>query len=865
MKQQLYIEDHQLPETQDFQALKSSALDFLKTCSGSEWTNFNPSDPGITILDQVCFALTELGYCNDFPIEDILTNTKGRIVTKDQFYLPQTILTTSPVTADDYRKYLIDSNQEIKNAIVIASPGIPPYMRYIYHVFLLLDERLSETEKNDVCTAAYYSLNKSRNIGELFLGPQPVSVFPVAISGHIDIDNQAQLNETLAAINNAVQQYIFPTATQQGFDRLRQEGYTTSDIFDGPLLINGWFTPQTLGVKRSKLNAMDLMNIICKVKGVEQVGQLGLNVNGKAIDELIIPPGKLPSLDLQASLSADLKIVYKGHAVTANNIVKQTNKPHGIKTGNVYLDLVEQNDQVKSGRYRDIDSYYSIQNTFPAIFATGGDSSVGDSTKYVTAQTRQLKAYLTLFDQVLANQFAQLAGVRHLFSFRNSLTADPTDEMEYYSAMGVAQKAYPEYPAPYVYFSPTYYYRSLYDVPNIRPLLKDNDVKRFYSVQQTLTQVEQDSWEAFKHDPYNAYIHCLAEFIENESISITRRNAMLDHLLARHGESPLEIDEMLNGSVYSGDTAKDLVIFKSLYLQNLGLLSYFRQKGYNPLAAKKILPVPGSISPDFEEQILSGNNRDFIFDSSKIDHLEKLTVTDFDNYSAIELKLCLFFGLRIVYLNFILCNYSNPVQQDNIRHGMWMIMQRKGLILVENGLLQKNFSYQVIITKSVETGPWFQAGSSLNYNEAWEIVQAFTDEKDNTGDYENSGIVADGKQYKLTELKEPQEHNKFFKHIPGSSYYFTVKIDGKYELERFDEFPVFKSDLEFIFPAFILPPENEAFEKRIRYFLTQCLPVHLTYDVHFLGSEQLQAFIPAFIYCHNQLIFKPKHHHHGTA
>ncbi|RYU91650.1 hypothetical protein EWM62_06845 [Mucilaginibacter terrigena] len=587
MKQQLFIVDQPLPQTQDFQALKSAGLSFLKKHSGSEWTNFNPSDPGVTILDQVCFALTELGYCNDFPIEDILTDPRGRIVTNDEFYLPQAILTTSAVTTDDYRKYLIDSNKAIKNAIVIAYPAILPYMRYIYQAYLLLDERLTEKEKNDICTEAYYSLNKSRNIGELFFTPQPFGTFPFTISGRIDIDGTASVNQTLAAINNAIQQYIFPTAVQQGYDKLRQQGYDTSEIFDGPVLSNGWFTQETLGAPRLKLNIMDLMGVIGNVKGVSQVGQLTMYVYGQVMDQMMLSPGLLPHLDFPSSLLNGLSIIYKGAPIPANYKLTEPSKPRGINTGDVYLDMVDQKDQVKSGTYRDISSYYSIQNTFPAIFSVGGDAATGNPAQYSVAQSRQLKAYLTLFDQVLANQFAQLAGISRLFSFKNSLSADPTDEASYYSTLNTEQRVFPEYPAPYIYFSPTYYYRSLYDVPNIRPLLKDNDVKRFYTGQKTQKELDYDSWESFKHDPYNAYIHGLSEFIEDEKISITRRNAMLDHLLARHGESPLTIDHMLNGSVYSGNGSKDLVIFKSLYLQNLGLLSYFRQKGYNMLAAKK--------------------------------------------------------------------------------------------------------------------------------------------------------------------------------------------------------------------------------------------------------------------------------------
>ncbi|WP_129875908.1 hypothetical protein [Mucilaginibacter terrigena] len=218
----------------------------------------------------------------------------------------------------------------------------------------------------------------------------------------------------------------------------------------------------------------------------------------------------------------------------------------------------------------------------------------------------------------------------------------------------------------------------------------------------------------------------------------------------------------------------------------------------------------------------------------------------------------------MTYLNFILCNYGQTDQEANLCYAMWMITERKGLMLIENGLLQRNFTYQVIITRNLQDGPYFQVGNLLNYSQAWETVQVLTDNKEHQDDYESEGINVNGAHYSLVAASGDQQKNKYFKQVPDAAYYFTVKIDGKKEIEKFDEFPVFKSDLELIYPAFILPPDQPVFKKRIQYFLHQSLPVHLTYDIHFLGTEQLQAFIPAFMYWHNQLIFKQKHHH-GTA
>ena len=68
-----HIEDSKLPIELDYKALKEEGMAYIQKHSGNQWTNLNPSDPGITILNQLCYAFTELGYCANFPIKDILT------------------------------------------------------------------------------------------------------------------------------------------------------------------------------------------------------------------------------------------------------------------------------------------------------------------------------------------------------------------------------------------------------------------------------------------------------------------------------------------------------------------------------------------------------------------------------------------------------------------------------------------------------------------------------------------------------------------------------------------------------------------------------------------------------------------------
>ncbi|MGZ3750874.1 MAG: hypothetical protein ACXVAU_06345, partial [Mucilaginibacter sp.] len=72
------------------------------------WTDYNEHDPGITILEALCYAITELGYRTQLPMEDLLTDSNGQIPSSQTLYTAKNILTQSPLNIDDYRKLLID-------------------------------------------------------------------------------------------------------------------------------------------------------------------------------------------------------------------------------------------------------------------------------------------------------------------------------------------------------------------------------------------------------------------------------------------------------------------------------------------------------------------------------------------------------------------------------------------------------------------------------------------------------------------------------------------------------------------------------------------------------------------------------------
>ncbi|MBL0358425.1 MAG: hypothetical protein IPP72_16890 [Chitinophagaceae bacterium] len=696
-----YIIDTPLSPGQDFNGLKNEGLAFIQEHMGNEWTNLNPSDPGVTILEQLCYALTELGYCNDFEIQDILTNDKGQVDIKDQFYQPQEILTTAPVTLNDYRKYLIDTVAGVENAIVVKEENVVGSISYVYHTYLLIDPKYDSDSIPKICRAAHFYLNKSRNLGEFFSLPKALMPEKFLVAGIVEIDKQADLQIILQQIQQNINNYIFPKVVAEGYYSSSSSGIAVDEIFNGPLLNNGFILTESLGTKKNILLSIDMVALIRQVSGVVSVSGIAFSKEAGIVSQISCNNSAVLWLDIMTSVKSSLlKITVNGNEVAS--VLRDIAAPALIwdpvdEVGFVYGEKPV-NTTLQKGVYRDINAYYSIQNTFPAVFAVGADGPAPNASDFQVAQSRQLKGYLTLMDQLLANQFSQIANINRLFSFKNSLTGAPADLIQFMHLQDPFERDKNECPVPFINFSPVYFYQSLYDIPNIRPLLKDNRTYNFSEVPAPDDATNDKGWTEYKQDPYNAYMFGLMKITENDECNLDRRNDMLDHLLARHGESPLLIDEYINDAFYSGTLLQEKVIIKSLYLQNYDLLSYNRIKAYNYLGAEKlgIDKANSKALPDEAEAkttaffplnklIPEEYSVDNIINSGKINHVEKLTGVDFINYSSVELKLSMLFGLRPLYRNFI-SDKTGKIKEE-IDQAEWLITKRRGVIMIETGLL----------------------------------------------------------------------------------------------------------------------------------------------------------------------------------
>lgn len=97
-----------LEDAENYQLLRSKGMEYIEKLSSTLWTDYNTHDPGITILEALCYAITELGYRTGFDTRDLLATEDGTVTKNQAFFTARNVLTTEPVTVEDYRKLLAD-------------------------------------------------------------------------------------------------------------------------------------------------------------------------------------------------------------------------------------------------------------------------------------------------------------------------------------------------------------------------------------------------------------------------------------------------------------------------------------------------------------------------------------------------------------------------------------------------------------------------------------------------------------------------------------------------------------------------------------------------------------------------------------
>jgi hypothetical protein len=106
-----------VPDSSNYGLLRQKGLEYIQQLGSRLWTDYNIHDPGITMLEALCYAITDLGYRTSLDIRDLLALAYAESPGADgqypadkrqAFFTARSILTVNPWTTNDFRKLLIN-------------------------------------------------------------------------------------------------------------------------------------------------------------------------------------------------------------------------------------------------------------------------------------------------------------------------------------------------------------------------------------------------------------------------------------------------------------------------------------------------------------------------------------------------------------------------------------------------------------------------------------------------------------------------------------------------------------------------------------------------------------------------------------
>ena len=519
----------------DYASLRQEGLRLMERLAGQVWTDFNAHDPGITILEQFCYALTDLAYRIHYDLPDLLASGHaGTTTLQDGLFPPDQILPAAPLTLLDWRKMILDV-PGVKNAWVEkvgaeeANPlqlyyypdqnvlslqgdallAEPVLLKGLYRVFIDLSDLLyldgSAEEREGVVNEVVRRLHAQRGLGEDFVQIQQLDPQEIQIQARLEIDAVDDVERVLLQLYQAVADYISPPIPKFTLSQLLEKGQRINEIFDGPRLENGFIDSAALkqAQRRSELRVSDLIQVMMDVPGVKAVRTISLSAGGQTEDWLLkLDLSKTPKFDLTQS---SIQLERNSLNVSLDTAQVQRQYYQALREADQKTDLqgFQNLAGLISGQDRQVGQYYPIQHQFPDSYGLGAGRLPASASPERQAQAKQLQAYLLFFEQLLANYFAQLAHVKDLFAISGH--------------------------------DPRSYFSQVLDDPT----LGLDDLRQFdlATHQARLQQITENPYQA-PSPPAGA-----------EDFDFTRRNRFLNHLLARFAEQFTDYSLVLYGAL----------------------------------------------------------------------------------------------------------------------------------------------------------------------------------------------------------------------------------------------------------------------------------------------------------------------------
>ena len=416
-----------------YAGLRAEALELLGRLCGDQWSDFNSHDPGITILEQLCFALTELAYRSQWSIEDLIASAGP-----DWQPAAEEILSGDPVTRDDLIALVRALGCEAVRVEALDQPDLPLYFRPSSSADALPDGAQSngfppgagdlELEPDlafgfgaspQPAVVPQGVWRVAAQLGAMDQGSGPAALLPIAqrlhgarllgrdftlevldpfavvVRAELEVDPAQATSDLMLRLQACLDQAIRRAGADDNGDGLRSGALiqvllalpevrqvTSFELADSP---SGPWRPWHLPLPGGGARLHPASSLSLFHRGVP----------------LAVPTGELRQAPASPALAEPAPFELLTSEPTTSGLAKSDSNAAAAAS---------------PGRRRTLTSNRSLALDLPAVYGVGLAGLPAGASPERQQQARQLRNYLHFFDQLLANGQTQLAQAIPLLS-----------------------------------------------------------------------------------------------------------------------------------------------------------------------------------------------------------------------------------------------------------------------------------------------------------------------------------------------------------------------------------------------------------------------------------------------------------------
>ena len=268
-----------------FDRLRKEGIEISQALSGTGWTDYNYHDPGVTILEQLCFALTDLIYRAKFDVADYLCDSRGEIDMRSLgLHAPEDVLFCRPNTPLDYQKKLADMSHDI-NDVRIESDGefgmAGGYGLYRIRVRANVQFGVPAPSTESLIQQATDNFYQVRNLCEDLDGEVGVvEDIDCRLFAEINIKPGFRAAHILAEIYHVAALELDKGVSYRSYSEGLESGVALDELFDGPHTEHGLIDDSAFSAASQEQDKHLLESAILakarKVEGVDYISALRL-------------------------------------------------------------------------------------------------------------------------------------------------------------------------------------------------------------------------------------------------------------------------------------------------------------------------------------------------------------------------------------------------------------------------------------------------------------------------------------------------------------------------------------------------------------------------------------------------------------